>query len=215
MMFSHPGFYCVVAEFEGKIAGSNAWMNGRRSRASVHNRQRSDSEPKNRPRADAGGAKPRRGEKIPGSETFAGSFPQSFAFAVPKLGFEVREFVSVMQGPPIKPSMSGATSWAMRGYQVRTASEADVESCNSLCQAVHGHERGGELTDAIKQGTAVVAEHGGGLPHCNVIGSLGTRWAEPIMTCKPCSPALPRFLVRAFWCRRVMPGSFGGAWKMA
>src|ERR1700681_4857017 len=23
MMFSHPGFYCVVAEFQGKIAGSN------------------------------------------------------------------------------------------------------------------------------------------------------------------------------------------------
>ena len=31
MMFSHPSFYCVVAEMGGAIAAAIVWMNGRRS----------------------------------------------------------------------------------------------------------------------------------------------------------------------------------------
>jgi GNAT superfamily N-acetyltransferase len=175
MMFSHPGFYCVVAEFEGKIAGSNC-LDERSPIAGVGpitvnvqiQNQRIG-------RALMQAVLDRAAErKFPGVRLLQAAFHNRSLSLYAKLGFAVREFVSVMQGPPIKQSMSRAMSGAMSGYQVRTASEADVESCNSLCQAVHGHERGGELTDAIKQGTAVVAEHGGGISaYATSIGFFG------------------------------------------
>ena len=37
--------------------------------------------------------------------------------------------------------------------------ESDLEACNRLCRQIHGHDREGELRDAIKQGTAKVVEH--------------------------------------------------------
>ncbi len=45
------------------------------------------------------------------------------------------------------------------GYDVRPATEADLDLCNALCRRIHGHDRGGELRDAISQGTARVVEH--------------------------------------------------------
>ncbi len=67
-----------------------------------------------------------------------------------KLGFDTREPISAMQGPAIK--------LATPGYSVRPARVSDVEQCDRLCLRVHGHDRSGELRDAIGQGTAVVAE---------------------------------------------------------
>ena len=60
--------------------------------------------------------------------------------------------LACMQGPAI-----GIT---IPGYHVRPASEADVDACNQVGLRVHGHDRGGELRDAIAQGSAVVVEHG-------------------------------------------------------
>ncbi len=37
----------------------------------------------------------------------------------------------------------------------------DLRACNQLCEAVHGHNRSGELADAIKSGAAFVVEHDG------------------------------------------------------
>src|SRR5437763_9541995 len=67
-----------------------------------------------------------------------------------KLGFVVREPLSVMQGTP--PSLS------LPGRGVRPASEDDVAACDDLCERVHGHNRSGELRDAIAAGTARVVE---------------------------------------------------------
>jgi hypothetical protein len=47
------------------------------------------------------------------------------------------------------------------GISIRPAVAGDLAACNDLCVRVHGHERGGELQDAIQQGTAVVAERDG------------------------------------------------------
>jgi len=47
------------------------------------------------------------------------------------------------------------------GYRVRPAQAEDLAVCNDLCLQVHGHDRGGELSDAIQHGTAVVAESDG------------------------------------------------------
>jgi predicted N-acetyltransferase YhbS len=67
------------------------------------------------------------------------------------LGFEVREPISNMQGKPIQE--------AIPGRSVRAATEADTESCNTICKTVHGHDRNGELQDSIKQGSAKVVLH--------------------------------------------------------
>jgi hypothetical protein len=68
-----------------------------------------------------------------------------------KLGFESREPLSKINGKPPRVELPG--------YEVRKADEADLRACNELCGAVHGHERGGELKDAIAQGSAKVVEH--------------------------------------------------------
>ena len=67
-----------------------------------------------------------------------------------KLGFIVREPLSVLQGTP--PALS------IPGIGVRPAGDADVPACADLCVRVHGHDRIGELRDAIAAGTAHVAE---------------------------------------------------------
>ncbi len=70
-----------------------------------------------------------------------------------KLGFDIREPLSVRQGPPINVTIPG--------YSVRLANDIDVNACNNLCIKVHGHNRGQELVNAIKGGTATVVEHNG------------------------------------------------------
>ncbi len=44
---------------------------------------------------------------------------------------------------------------------MRKAHAADLAACNKVALAVHGHHRGGELSDAIQQGTARVVERQG------------------------------------------------------
>ena len=70
-----------------------------------------------------------------------------------KLGFDVREHLSCMQGPAINQ--------AIDGYAVRAATAEDLSACNALCAAVHGFARGGELADAIGRGVAMIVERDG------------------------------------------------------
>lgn len=67
-----------------------------------------------------------------------------------KLGFVVREPLSVLQGP--------APQRSMPGFGVRPALAEDVPGCDALCRRVHGHDRSGELQQAIAAGTARVVE---------------------------------------------------------
>lgn len=71
-----------------------------------------------------------------------------------KLGFEVREPLSVMQGPALSLKVEGAT--------VRNAtSEADADAANALCRRLHGHARPNEVRVALQQGAARVVERAG------------------------------------------------------
>ncbi|MFL6524555.1 MAG: GNAT family N-acetyltransferase, partial [Nitrososphaera sp.] len=46
--------------------------------------------------------------------------------------------------------------------------------CNQLCLKVHGHDRGGELADAIKRETATIIERSGHITgYATSIGFLG------------------------------------------
>jgi hypothetical protein len=71
------------------------------------------------------------------------------------LGFVVREPLAVFQGAPLHKAFSGV--------RVRKAGSKDLQSCNELCHKIHGHDRAGEVVDAIHEGIAIVVERSGGL----------------------------------------------------
>jgi predicted N-acetyltransferase YhbS len=88
-----------------------------------------------------------------------------------KLGFSTREPLSTLQGPVIGLEIPGRT--------VRPATEDDLSACNKLCNKIHGHDRGPELLDAIRQGTATVVEQGRRITgYATTIGFLGHAVAE-------------------------------------
>jgi predicted N-acetyltransferase YhbS len=150
----HDGFFDVVAEVDGKIVGSNfldernpisglgpitvtpALQNGGAGRALMQAALRRSQE---------------RGFR--GVRLVQAAYHSRTLALYLKLGFEAREQLACIQGPAIGK--------ALGGRNVRPATERDLAACNHLCSRVHGHERGGELADAIAQGTARVAQSGG------------------------------------------------------
>ncbi len=154
MMFSHPGFYCVVAESDGRIIGSNC-LDERSPVAGV-------GPVSVDPGAQNAGAgrklmeavlRRARERHFAGVRLLQAAYHNRSLSLYTKLGFDAREPISTMQGPPIGK--------AVPGYAVRPAAAADMEACNVVCEGVHGHHRSGELADAIRQGTATVVERVG------------------------------------------------------
>ncbi|WP_156748700.1 hypothetical protein [Mycobacterium sp. 1482292.6] len=50
---------------------------------------------------------------------------------------------------------------AYPGYGIRAAVDSDLEECDALCVRVHGHDRAGELKDAVAESAARVVERHG------------------------------------------------------
>jgi predicted N-acetyltransferase YhbS len=154
MLLSHPGFYSVVAERDGAIVGSN-FLDERSSIAGVGPITVDPTV------QDAGIGRllmrdvldHAAGRRFAGVRLLQSAYHTRSLSLYARLGFQVRDVVACMQGPPI-----GA---AIPGYHVRPATEADLAACDAVCFHVHGHDRGGELRDAITQGSAVVVEHDG------------------------------------------------------
>jgi len=151
MMFSHPGFFCLVAEQDGQVIGSNC-LDERTPIAGV-GPITVDPAAQNR----AAGRQLMHavmvraaGRKFAGIRLVQAAYHNRSLSLYAKLGFVVREPLSCMQGSAIHK--------ALPGYQVRSAQAGDLAACNDLCRRIHGHDRAGELNDAIQQGTAVVAE---------------------------------------------------------
>jgi len=151
-MVTTPGFYGIVAEVDGRTAGSN-FMDERSTIAGIG----PISVDPDRQNSGAGRAMMQHMLDRVAANRFAGVRLVQTAFhnrsfsLYAKLGFEIRELLSVMIGTPIKE--------AIPGYEVRAASDADAAACDRLHFCVHGHERGRELRDAIQGGTANVVEH--------------------------------------------------------
>jgi predicted N-acetyltransferase YhbS len=153
MMFSHPSFFCVVAEQDGKIVGSNC-LDERATIAGV-GPITIDPVVQNRTvgRQLMHAVMARATEKkSAGIRLVQAAYHSRSLSLYAKLGFVVREPLACMQGVIQKTPP---------GYQVRSAQPSDLSACNDLCLRVHGHDRSGELQDAIQQGTAVVAESEG------------------------------------------------------
>jgi GNAT superfamily N-acetyltransferase len=154
MVFSAPGFYCVVAERDGEIAGSNCMDEravirgvgpvtvapggqnagiGRQLMEAVLSRAQMDG--------------------AAGIRLVQAAFHNRSLSLYTNLGFDVREPLSCLQGQ--------MTIRAMDGFSVRTAVPDDQSACNALARAVHGFERNAELTSAIERGSAKVVVRDG------------------------------------------------------
>ncbi|HEV2388942.1 MAG TPA: GNAT family N-acetyltransferase [Candidatus Acidoferrales bacterium] len=154
MMFSHPGFYCVVAEREGALIGSNCLDEraaiGGVGPITVSPTAQNRTVGRQLMQAVMARAAER---KLAGVRLVQSAYHNRSLSLYAKLGFIVREPLACMQGPPIGSDLPG--------YRVRRAEPADLDACNELCRRVHGHDRSGELRDGIGHGTAVVAESRG------------------------------------------------------
>ena len=153
-MLSSTGSYGAVAELDGKIVGSN-FLDERNPISGVGPIS-IDPRAQNR---GVGGRLMRTVMERSERKGFAGirlvqsGYHSRSLSLYSKLGFEVREHLSCMQG--------NAIGGAIPGCAVRAAVESDLDSCAALCVRTHGHNRTGELRSAIRQGAATVVERAG------------------------------------------------------
>lgn len=154
MLLQHPGFYKVVAERDGKVVGSN-FMD---ERSPIYGIGPITIDPAAQ---DAGAGRMlmeaalRRADEhgAPGVRLVQSAYhPRSLALYA-KLGFDVREPLVNLQGPPPARELPGAA--------VRPAVPEDLSACDALCTRVHGHHRSGELEGAIRAGAARVVVRDG------------------------------------------------------
>ncbi len=149
---AHPRIYGVVAELDGQVVGSN-FVDERSIIAGI-GPITVDPIVQNRAigRELMQHVLARVVERrFPGVRLLQAAYHNRSLSLYTKLGFVTREPVSLIQGqpPPIE----------IPGYVVRQAKVDDLDACNKLCLRVHGHDRGGELQDAIKHGRATIIEH--------------------------------------------------------
>jgi GNAT superfamily N-acetyltransferase len=154
MMFSAPGLYPVVAEIDGRIAGSNvldersiimgigpitvdpAIQNagiGRKLMQAALDRARE--------------------QNAAGVRLVQAAFHNRSLSLYASLGFDVREPLSCVQGTPRTRSITGC--------EVRSAVSSDLDACNVLSTRIHGFDRGADLDQSIQRGVARVVERAG------------------------------------------------------
>ena len=153
MMFSSPGFYCVVAEIEGRVVGSNCLYEpstaGGVGPITVDPSAQHNGVGRKLMQAVINRANGRNA----GLRLVQAAFHnRSFALYT-SLRFDVREPLSCLQGRTSERAVSGCA--------VRPAQTSDLDACNALSRRVHGYDRGAELTQATGQKTALVVERGG------------------------------------------------------
>src|SRR5512146_2312681 len=153
-LLRNPGFHRVVAELDSRVVGSNI-LDERNPIAGI-GPITVDPTVQNRAigrhlmqavmeRAAA--------RNFPGVRLVQAAYHRRSLSLYAKLGFDSREPLSVFQGPTPKLSIPGCV--------VRPATASDLEECSRLCLRVHGHDRMGEMRDALRPGQAAVVERAG------------------------------------------------------
>lgn len=187
MALTVPGLYSVVAEVDGHIVGSNfmtewdsvsgvgpitvdpATQNsaiGKALMTDVINRARS--------------------RNVPSIRLVQSAYHTRSMCLYAKLGFEVREPLACLQGPPL--------NFSLPGYAVRKAKRADLEACKHLCFFVHGFTRATEIEHSLEQGNATVAEFAGRVvAYSTTVGFFGHSVAETNDGLKALIGAAPAF----------------------
>jgi GNAT superfamily N-acetyltransferase len=187
MLFSHPGFYCVVAEVDGRVVGSNCL--DERSTIAGLGPITVDPSVQNRSigRTLMKAIMDRASERgFPGLRLLQATFHNRSLSLYTKLGFDPRELMVVMHG--------NAIGERIEGCNVRPATLEDIDPANQVCESVHGHNRAAELRDAIQQGTALVVERQGRITgYAAGFGYLGHAVGESNVELKALISAIPEF----------------------
>jgi len=186
-LLANPGFYSVVAEFDGTIVGSN--FVDERSTIAGLGPITVDPAVQNRAvgRQLMQNALDRVKQRaFPGVRLLQAAYHNRSLSLYARLGFVAREPLSTMQGP--------ALGVHIPGYSTRPATELDLVTCNEICAKVHGHDRAGELRNAIKETTATVVEHAGRIVgYSSSIAFFGHAVAETNEGLKALIGAAPAF----------------------
>jgi predicted N-acetyltransferase YhbS len=150
-MLHHPGFHGLVAERDGVVVGSS-FVDERSVVAGIGPvTVEPGVQDAGVGRALMHGALVRqRARGAVGVRLVQTAYHYRSLALYAKLGFMVREPLSVLQGPPL--------GLELPGHRVRAAELADVEAADAVARRVHGHDRGAELRDAIDDGTAAIVE---------------------------------------------------------
>ncbi len=172
IFFSAPGLYCVVAEENGRILGSNCLD----ERSIIHGIGPITIDPATQNRGlgrllmqavlDRSAS-----QRAAGVRLVQAAFHNRSLSLYTTLGFDVREPLACMQGRTSTRSIPGCT--------VRPATTADLPACNALSVAVHGFDRSADLSQSISHGTALVTERDGRITaYATVVGFFGHATAE-------------------------------------
>jgi GNAT superfamily N-acetyltransferase len=152
--FSAPGYYCVVAEIDGRVVGSNV-LDERSIITGVGPVTVDPSAQNCGVGRSLMQAVMDRSEKLhaPGIRLVQAAFHNRSLSLYTSLGFDIRELLSCVQGKPRERSIPGCT--------VRLAEPADLDASNVLSRRVHGFDRGKELEEGIREKTALVVKRAG------------------------------------------------------
>jgi predicted N-acetyltransferase YhbS len=189
---AHPHIYGVVAELDGRIVGSN-FVDERSIIAGIGP---ITVDPAVQDRAIGRELMQHvlirvAERRFPGVRLVQGAYHNRSLSLYTKLGFVTREPVSLIQGQPLGVQIPG--------YVLRQAKVDDLDACNQLCLRVHGHDRGGELHDAIKRKTATIIEHNGRITgYATTIAFFGHAVGETNVELKALIGAAKEFLGPGF-----------------
>jgi predicted N-acetyltransferase YhbS len=155
MMFSHPdSFYAVVAEYGGRVVGSN--ILDERSVICGVGPITVDPAVQNlgvgRLLMQAVMERAAQRNAL-GVRLVQAPFHNRSLSLYTRLGFDVREPLACMRGQTRERTIPGCT--------VRPATPNDLPACNAIAHRVHGFDRGADLAQSIHQGTALVVERAG------------------------------------------------------
>jgi GNAT superfamily N-acetyltransferase len=172
MLLGRSDVYSVVAEYEGKLAGSNFLWEGDPVKGvgpitvkpSVQNssigRQLMEDV-----MARAESAQPLAVRLV------QSAYHNRSLSLYTKLGFDVTEPLSAIQGTPLQSEIADS--------HVRPMTQADRAEADELCIRVHEHDRHNEMGGAIDQGIATVVERSGRITgYATGIGFFGHAVAE-------------------------------------
>jgi len=171
-LLANPGFYKVVAELDGRIVGSN-FLDERNPIAGVGPitvdpavQDRAIGRRLMQAVTDRAAAR-----KFSGVRLVQAAYHRRSLSLYTKIGYDSREPLSVFQCPALNLSVPGSV--------VRPACEGDLEECSRLCIRVHGHDRTGEMRDALRPGGAAVVERAGRITgYTSAIAFFGHSVAE-------------------------------------
>ncbi|HEY1962780.1 MAG TPA: GNAT family N-acetyltransferase [Rhizomicrobium sp.] len=157
MMIGSAGTFGIVAEADGRIIGSNFMSDDDAifgiGPITIDPKVQNSGAGAELMRAVLAHAEEKRAAGV--RLVQAGYHMRSLSLYL-KLGFDVREHLSCLQGKPLGERIEG--------YAVRPASPGDANAANALCRRVHGHDRAAQVAEAFVGGSpAMVVERQGRL----------------------------------------------------